>query len=443
MPLSDHVSLVITQDSAGVARAGFGVPLILSANAAFAERIRYYNSLLDVAADFADTSSPEYLAARAMFSQSPRPARIAIGRAANKPTQVFTLSVSSVQNLHTYQILVKGEGVTETTASFTSDASATDAEIVAGLVSALNAVTGNNYVAAGAASPFTVTADAAGDWFSLQVMNPADLEIAQTHADPGITADLNAIELENADWYGFTTLYNSNAYVLAAAAWAESSASRKVYVLDVNETDAITTAAGNSDTLDDLGTLEYARTMGAYHPSPADFMAAAWLGKCLPLEPGSETWKFKTLAGVNPVTLTGTHRTNLLARNANSYQTVAGVNITWEGTTSDGNFLDVVRGLDWLEDDMSKSVFEALAGASKIPYTDTGVAVITGKIRASLRRAVNRQILAEDPEPVVTAPKVADVAPVDKAARLLPDIRFSGTLAGAIHRVEIIGVVSV
>lgn len=439
--LDNHVSLLITQDSVGIARAGFGVPMHLSYSAAWAERIRFYTSLAEVASDFPTTTSPEYLAAQAFFSQSPRPSRIAIGRGALPPTLVYTLSVSAVRHSHTYQVRVKGQGVTETLAEYTSDADATDAEIATGLVAAINAVVGNNYIAAGTASPFTVTADTAGAWFSLEVLDPTALEIAQTNADPGIATDLAAIALADSSWYALHTAFNSNAIVLAAAAWVESN--KKIYVVDVNETDAITTAAGNSDTLDDLATLERARTMGAYHPDPSAMFAAAWMGRVLPLEPGSETWKFKRLSGIAAVTLTSTQRSNLVARNANSYETVAGINITFEGTTADGDFLDVTRGLDWLEDDMAKGVFGALAGADKIPYTDAGVAVIEAEVRASLDRAVVRQILADNPAPVVTVPLVADVSTTDKALRLLPDVKFTGTLAGAIHKVNITGVVSV
>ena len=43
MALPDHVTISITSDSVGVARAGFGIPLIVSHTAAFAERVRTYN----------------------------------------------------------------------------------------------------------------------------------------------------------------------------------------------------------------------------------------------------------------------------------------------------------------------------------------------------------------------------------------------------------------
>jgi hypothetical protein len=189
--------------------------------------------------------------------------------------------------------------------------------------------------------------------------------------------------------------------------------------------------------------LAYSRTALMYHPSPANMAGAAWLGRVLPLEPGSESWKGKTLQGVTPVTLTATHRVNLRAKKCNTYQTVAGIGITWEGTTADGDFVDVTRGLDWLEDDMTKAVFEAITGSDKIAYTDQGVAQIEGVIRGSLEAAVSKGILAADPAPDVEVPKVANISSANKALRLLPDVKFSATLAGAIHKVDIDGVVSV
>ncbi len=440
MALSNHVSLTITTDSVGVARAGFGVPLILSHNAAWVERIRFYTSVSDVAGDFV-TTSPEYLAAAAMFAQSPHPAKIAIGRAANKPTQKYEFTPIAI-NSHEYQITVEGEGVTTTTVSYTSDATATVAEITAGLTTQLNGVTGKNYTAVDGATKITITGDSAGNWFSLELGDPgSEGKIEQTHIDPGVAADLTAISDEDDSWYALCTLYNSNSLVTAAAAWI--NAKKKIYVFAVNESEAITKAVGNSDTLDDMYTSAYGRVAGVYHPSPADFCDAAWMGRCLPTDAGAITWKFKTLQGVSAITMTETHRTNLVNRKANFLRNVAGQNIMQEGTTADGDFIDVQRGIDWLDDDMSKAVFIALAGADKIPYTDAGVAVVEAEVRASLQRAVARGILASSPEPTVSVPTVASVATVDKTARNLPDVKFSGTLAGAIHKATISGVVSV
>lgn len=444
--LAEHVTLTITANTVGIARAGFGVPMILSHSVTWTERTRSYGSLGDIAADFA-AGTPEYISASQIFAQSPHPESVIVGRASLKPTQVYVIGVSSVVDSHAYSVNVSGPGITTTTATFTSGGSTDNDTIVAGLVTQLNNVIGATYTAAATGSSgsqvVTVTANASGVWFSLSLLNVAELSIKQTHADPGVATDLAAILLQDDTWYALHTTFNSKDYVLAAAAWVESNT--KLYLVDVNETEAINVAVGSTpgDTLYALFQLTYNRTVGSYYSIPSSMFSAAWMGRVLPDEPGSETWKFKTLAGIVPMRLTSTQRTNLRARKANSYTTIAGVNKTWEGTVAGGDlgFIDVTRGLDWLEDDMAKSVFEALAGEEKIPYTDAGIAVIRSEVKSSLKRAAARTIIADDFE--ISVPKVAAISQADKALRKLPDVKFTATLQGAIHSVQILGTVSV
>src|SRR5262249_50184634 len=153
----------------------FGVPMILSYTATFLERLRFYTDISGVAVDFPVTTSAEFRAAQAMFNQSPRPPTIAIGRAVNKPTTSILLSAANpTANItHTYQLIVGGKGFAETTLSFTSDATPTDAEYATLAVAALNGVAGKNYTASGAASPIGISGNAPGDWFYVMPVNPA------------------------------------------------------------------------------------------------------------------------------------------------------------------------------------------------------------------------------------------------------------------------------
>lgn len=532
MSITPYVTINITRDTVGAARAGFGTALLLSATAAWAERVRSYSSLAEVAEDFPSTSSPEYLAASAYFSQDLKPQTLKIGRSALPPTLVYALSLPAAPTVGTaIALTVEGDGVTtteisvtpladlvfttthasetlniaahgmatgdgpyrltnaggalptglavdtnywiintgagtvqlassyanaiaETEVTFSDDGTGThtlqrDANdvMIAQIVDRLNSVVGNNFLAAqvtgsGDTDTATVTADAAGEWFSIAPGNPASLEVRQTHADPGVATDLANIALEDDDWYFLISFFNSNAYALAAAAWIETQ--KKQYLVDLNESDTVTAVVTSSDTADDLHTLAYARTSVWYHTSPADMLAAAICGRVAPIDPGGETWALKSLSGVSPVSpFTSTHRTNLSNKKANSYRTIGGSGRTFDGYTVDGDYVDVQRGLDWLENDMQVAVFNAIAGADKIPYTDPGVAVIENEVRASLARGVRAGVLAATPAPVVTVPAVADVDAADKAARLLPDVSFSATLAGAIHKTTINGTVSV
>lgn len=445
MAISDHVSITITVDTVGIARASFGIPLIISYQADFSG-VRTYSSLAEVASDFSATDGPEYLAAQALFSQSPHPSKLKIAAGTLAPTLNYACEVVTARNSHTYQILVKGEGVTETTVEFESDTDATVAEVGAGLVAALNNVTGKNFTATdNEDGTFDVTGDSAGDWFSLEILDRTDLAAVVDHADPGVATDLAAIKLADNEWYELLTLYNSSAYVLAAAAWVESN--KKRYRADCSDTTALTDAVeSGTDLIDDLATQGYERTMGCYHPDPSEFFACAWAGRVLPIDPGKIIDKFKTLAGISTVTMTSTERSNLVNKRGNSYES-AGVDITFNGMSAmDGRFFDTVRDRDALEDDVQKSVMEAIASGNKVEFSDAGVAIVEAAVRGALRRNTSNEseqrILAASPVPTVTVPKVADVSTADKTARTLPDVKFSGTLGGGIHSVEVTGSVS-
>jgi hypothetical protein len=231
---------------------------------------------------------------------------------------VFQLSaVSPTTNLtYQYKVLVKGDGFADATVTFTSDGTPTDAEYAAGMVTALNAVAGKNYTAAGATSPITITGNTAGAWFSIQVADVTTQQVVETTADPGIAADLIAITAENPAWYGLLLGCNSLLLGQAAAVWVEAN-NRQLFAAS-NDSRTVTTTTGTGDLLDVLKTNSYTRSSGWYHPDPAAFMHAALLGKCFPFEPGSVNFAFKTLAGIATFSMTSTHRTNITARNANS-----------------------------------------------------------------------------------------------------------------------------
>lgn len=441
MALTDYVTLNITQNTVGLTRAGFGTGLCISYTAGWAERTRLYSQYTDVLVDFPTTTGPEARYAAAYFAQSPAPAQLMIGRGANKPTKTVQVSaVNPTANIsYTYQLKVKGTGFADTVVTFTSDATPTDAEYAAGIVTALNAVAGKNYTAAGAASPVTITGNAVGAWFSVEVLDVNYQTTTETTADPGVAADLTAITAENPNWYGLATDFNSSAYGAAVATAIETQ--NKIYIAQSNDTRTITTGTGTGDLIDAIKTSAYTRTLGMYHRDPSSMAGAALLGKNLPFDPGSETWAFKNLATVATFPMTATHRANITARNGNSYESVAGINITFQGKTGDGGYLDTKRGLDWLQDDMTKAVFGMLAGNPKVPYTNHGISQVRAQVEGSLLRAADRGILVAA-SIVVTVPDANTVPSVDKTSRTLNNVKFSATLQGAVHKVNVVGTVS-
>ena len=195
-----------------------------------------------------------------------------------------------------------------------------------------------------------------------------------------------------------------------------------------------------------LKNLTYDRTAGMYHPdsqegSTPSWIEAGWPGEALPFDPGSQTWAYKTIVGVAAYALTTAERTAILVKNVNIYTATAGVNITEEGKVASGEYIDIIRGLDWLESVLQKNVFTDLVNKRKIPFTDEGAATIETAVKAALSEGVDNTLIAEGF--IVTVPKIADVSAANKLARNLPDVKFTAVLQGAIHSVEIDGIVTV
>jgi hypothetical protein len=110
---------------------------------------------------------------------------------------------------------------------------------------------------------------------------------------------------------------------------------------------------------------------------------------------------------------------------------------------SSNEYIDVIRFRDWLKVRIQERIFARLAAQNKIPFTDAGIAVIQAEVLGQLDEGVSVGGLSNDPAPTCLVPKASAVSTANKQARTLPDVRFTGTLAGAIHELEIDGVVSV
>lgn len=440
MALSDIVNASITLETARTVAPGFGIPLLLSHSAAWAERVRSYSSLAAVGADFAVTT-PEYLMARAIFSQDIVPPIIKIGRCALVPTQRWAITPVAF-NSTIYKLTVVGTNGVENVVSITSDASATVAEIIGALKTAIDAL-GLAITTSDQTTFLRIVANVAGAFFAVYVDDVSKLGIAQDHADPGLATDLAAIQLEDPAWYCPVDPFPSALVVAAIAAWAE--ANTKLYIQDSQDSKIVTDVlSGATDIAATLKTSAYARSSVWYHRKFHEFLASALLGRVLPIDPGAEVWAFKTLRTISTDILTPTQRTNALNKFANVYEDVAGIGITEMGKVAANEWIDVIRGRDWQISDMSTRVFTDLAAADKIPYTNKGIAIIKGDMRASLKLGVERGFLSDDPEdePQVLGPKASEVSPADRAARKYT-ATFSARLAGAIQLVTITGTLSV
>lgn len=259
-----------------------------------------------------------------------------------------------------------------------------------------------------------------------------------------VISDLDAIENSDSDWYALISTSRDQATVKSIADWVESRI--KLFGTASDDLTIINSPLG-TDTTSIAAVLNqsgYVRTFVMYHQdAESDFPEAAWMGRVLPLEPGSETWKFKTLNGISYSNLTSTQSKNALDKKANIYEFVAGVGITENGTVAQGEFIDIVRGIDWLTSRIQEFVFGVLVRNNKIPYTDAGIAVIQAEVMRVLSLGVANNFLSDNPQPRVTVPRASQVPTNDKANRILRNVKFEATLAGAIHAVRITGNITV
>ena len=445
------VQITITKDTATVSRVGFGTPAMLTYHTAFPQLARSFANIDEVIQPTGPflAGSREVAIATAMFAQNPRPSRIVMLRRATAPlrdvtvTPVTDATAGKPFNLFDYEITL-GDGVNLETFTFTSDADAVVAEIVAGLVALINAGT-VDVLATDNATDLQIQsangpggAPTAGVPFTMEIDRSLMTQDDAT-ADPGIVADLAAARAVNDEWYGLVSDANGEAEINSLATSIETL--KKIYIAESADDDVPTVVV--DDVASDLQTSALERTGLMWNTKPHTSPGGAWLGKQLPTDPGSTTWKFKTLATIAVDDIRSDEQGFLDGKNANYYAVVAGINITFEGTAGSGEFIDTVRGTDWLESRMQERIFTTFARNPKISLDDLGIQTIVNDVEGQLREGVSVTFLASDPAFVVTFPRASEVDPTSKGIRLLPDIFFTATLAGAVHKTTIAGRVSV
>jgi len=434
MSLDDIVSVTITTETTSPTRAGFGVPMVFAYHTVFPERARTYTSLQSVLDDGFDADSPVARCVGSLFSQNPRPSSVVVGRAANAPTQLIDVEVITAVDDTDYTMTINGTDFT-----IDSGGAATVNSIATALQVAING--GTEPVTAGTVTggAFTLTADVAGDLFTLE-QDRGFITKQTVTLDPGVAADIAAIQAVNDDWYSLHLTSLSLAEISAAAAYIETQV--KLMVTSTSDDDILTTST--SDIASVLAAANYGRTALLWHPNAETYYpGAGWAGGRLPNDPGSQTWKFKTIAGSPVTVITETEKTNVEGKSCNHYREIAGVAITQQGVVAGGEFIDVVRFVDWVRSELQADIYTLFVNKPKVPYTDPGIGSIEAVVWAVMNRGIDAGGFAANPEPEVTVPLAENVATADKLARTLRNVDFTAVLAGAIHKAIVTGTVTV
>lgn len=536
MGIEEIVDVQISIEDTAVTRAGFGIGLVVGSSGKLSSKVEEFANATAAAAVY-DAGDPELVAINKYFGQEIKPEKVLAAQRDADAKKKIKITIPVVQNLTDYDVTLSIDGAVGVLSQFTSDADATRAEIVDGLILAIAANFPTEFTLTDNGDDLDIEINTAGLPFSATLS--VNLAQATLVANRNIETELVLIEQANNDWFALLSVSHLDVDIKRAANFIQ--ARRKIYItssqnadiispeahvltidfdidfvtanlidltidgipvtqtpFDTNQTTTINNLAANilahtsvatatvtgarqitvtSSILDvllvitalavtggasqavgvvttlidpttdigaELKALALDRTALMFTKNAdTEFPEAAWSGGILPFDPGSITWFAKTLIGITVDDLTSTQKSKALGNNVNTYTVIGGISITQNGTMASGRFIDIRRGVDFIQARMEENIFFQIANLPKIPYTDAGVAIIENEIRFVLNEGIDKDILAEDPEPTITVPKVLSVSANDRANRLLPDVKFEARLAGAIHKVIVRGTVSV
>lgn len=436
--LSQIAKVVIALSTATIAKASFGIPLVVSPTTGFAERVRIYSNYDAAVSDNLDAKTLS--AINATFAQTPRPDVVYVGRRDMTQT-VVTTGIATVATGNIFSMTVDGAII-----SYTAKANDTVADVFTGLAAAITASASANdkyNVEAGDAS---LTIEPKDPKESSVITMTQNLIDAPQGDAANIAADLTAINRANKAWYGFMLTERSDTLLLQSAIWAE--AQTKIFFA-CSGSAAIWDAESTDDIASTLQKGQYFRTALIAHKEAASYYPeAAWMGRCFTIQPGGEVWALKVLSTIPPSDFSDTEQSVIWGKGANTYEQYGeNVYLTNPGKVSAGEWIDIIRGRDFAVDTIQKDMASAQIRAKKIPYTNPGIQICVNTVRGSLVKLQKAGVLApdevnEDGETVpgfqISYPNAADVDASTKATRRLY-LTFVGLLAGAIQITDITG----
>jgi hypothetical protein len=411
-------------------------------------RVRVFGSLDEIAAAGFPTDSFVYRAAAKQYSQSNHIGNMYVGWKIPGGVNITTGILSSTLTAgRTITWTVNGIQMTEI--AFNTEGSSE--KCIERMVADLNEEFGALFTAKkvdartitlyGAAATIAVTIS--GDTPPTMVFTSKVIPPDATWTDA-----LSKMKEQNNDWYAISVSARLMANQQECAQWIQ--ANEKLGCLCSGDSIITDAETGDIAAWAKLNNLD--RVFVFFHPdakltdavvdvlAPADPVPeAAYFGKLLTKQPGSATWKFWELQSVPTYELSQGQVKNVEDKNATWYMETAGVPMTSNGQVASGEYIDVIHGLDWLKARIQNLVFTTLVNVDKVPFTDAGVQMVVSPLKAALEEGKKNGILASYE---ISFPAVAEVSVTDKGKRFLPDVNFTGVLAGAIHSTKINGVVT-
>lgn len=174
---------------------------------------------------------------------------------------------------------------------------------------------------------------------------------------------------------------------------------------------------------------------------------AALVGETAGRAAGSFTYKNLVLSGIPAQDLTDSQIEAIHKKGGLTFVTKAGDNVTSEGKVAGGEYIDIIDSEDYIVQQLAYKTQKVLNNAAKVPYDNNGIAMLESVAVDVLHGAYNNGMIItnEDGTPGYTVNYALreDTAATDRANRKYLGGNFSFALTGAIHEVEITGMITV
>lgn len=461
LPYSRVVDVTLTRQDRFAVATGFSVSLIVQTDEVAGildatHRTKLYSTLLEVAADFAD-SDDAYKAAAAMFAQNPRPRQIKIGyrNPANSITSElnaiyaadpdfywmgFTAEIRDTIDQQLAADWAEGKPVlmglesndvsTETPAA-EPDKTATVTITIAtpGVVSwAAHTLQDGDQVILTTTGALPIGLTAGTSYYVVNAA-PGTFQLAATPGGAAIntTGTQSGVHTATSPQYGGSI-----------AEYIKSKGYDRSFVFYHTDT----TLYGA------LAMIAYAATRDLDRGS----LKAAQRGD---INSGNAyTLKFKKLAGVTALNknsavvqaitgfVPGIGLDPAQGHFANTYVNVGGLDMVVEGSVGSGAFIDEIHVGDWIVARTQEQLLSAFANNPRIPYTNPGAGILTNAVDVVMQRGVAAGVVATDlpadgeefvPEYQISIDRVENIPASQRRNRIAPDIRVDFRYSGAFH----------
>ncbi len=416
-------------------RASFSTFILLASVNSTGNRVRTYASLTEAETDGITQASLPWVhrLLTVAFSQ-PNVDEVRVGRRELPPSQIVQLTPSSTTEGLVYEFNIEGEDI-----SYTVQNGDGILEIITGLQTAVDATSlpvttsleGTNTI-------LQIATDDAGRIMSYNIPFSDFLGFRDVTVDPGVAQDIAAVRAEApGEVYGLLLDSNSPAEVLAASAAAQTL--DVLYVAEATEGRTVDPAVLD-DLPGELNPLSRTHTVLIYsHQVVGEGLAVgALVSQFTRASPGNNVWDGAPIAGVAAYRLT-TGQQNALRAKKTSYFVPSPDTGRLQGgyvSTLDAIFADLIRGISFLRANIQAD-FQDLYNTrqTKIPYTDTGVAILTAQLNDSLQRFGVETLLLASFE--VFSTPVSDVPNSDRAARFYGGLSANAVEAGGIQDIRL------